>query len=156
MTCTPATAIEALSRGQCESTDISVALDYLQGVAKRKTVSFLISDFWAEGFDRSLKLASRRHDLTCVRVSDPIEEKLEGAGFVAFNDAETGEDFVVDTSNKKVREAYKEAEIKRDEDLCKLFLKNGINTFKINTAEPVVTPFISYMNLRQKTRRRIK
>jgi uncharacterized protein (DUF58 family) len=136
------------------STDINVALDYLQSVSKRKSVCFLISDFLADDFEQSMKLASRRHDLTCVRVKDPIEESVQGAGFVAFQDSETGEAIILDTSNKKVRSAYKASEEKREEELCDLFNKNGINTFKIVTDTSVVRPFVNYMRLREKRRRR--
>jgi uncharacterized protein (DUF58 family) len=135
-------------------TNIGAAVDFMQQVVKRKSLCFLLSDFWAEGYEHSLKMASRRHDLTCVRVGDPIEEEVHSAGLVAFQDAETGEPLIVDTSDKKFRQAYQAAETTRDEALRNLFRKNGINTFRVRTGDSVVTPLMQYMRQREHLRRR--
>jgi len=138
------------SKGQ--ATNIGEALDFLNSVTKRQNVCFVISDFWADDYERSLKLVARRHDMTCVRVHDPIEKRFENAGIVGFQDAETGEALFLDTSSLKVRNAYAHEEEQRDQDLQTLFRKNNIKTFAISTKESVVAPLVAYMKNRKRRR----
>ena len=89
-----------------KGTDISTALEYLIKVTKRKTVSFLVSDFITEGFEHTLRIANKRHDIIAVSVTDPRELEIPDIGFVELEDAETGETTLIDTTDKKVREKF--------------------------------------------------
>ncbi|MYJ12682.1 MAG: DUF58 domain-containing protein, partial [Gemmatimonadetes bacterium] len=71
-------------------TDIAGALEYLARVTRRRAVAFLVSDFLAEGYERALSVAARRHDLVAVRVGDAREAAIPAMGFVEFEDPETG------------------------------------------------------------------
>ena len=113
-------------------------------VTKRRSMVFLISDFWATGFDHQLRLAGRRHDLVCVRTQDPQEMRLADAGIVDYRDAETGETHLIDTSNTAVREAFAAAARERQERLKGMFRKAKAGTFTISPETSVVTPLIEY------------
>ena len=87
-------------------TDIGAALDYLNRVTRRKSVVFLVSDFVASGYERALRVAGRRHDLVAVALQDPRETALPDVGIVELEDAETGEEILVDTSDPVVRDSF--------------------------------------------------
>lgn len=91
------------TKPQGRETDIGEALTYLSHLAKRKTVTFLISDFFDDEFDAALRIVSRKHDIVPVMVSDAFEVKFPALGLVDLEDPETGERATVDTSNPRVR-----------------------------------------------------
>lgn len=87
-------------------TDISGALKFLSNVLKKKSIVFLLSDFLAEDYDHNLRITGRKHDLTGIRVYDPMETELPRLGVVSMQDAETGEIRWVNTQSRSVRDAY--------------------------------------------------
>ena len=88
-------------------TDISQALKFLSGTQKKKAIVFMISDFIADDdYEKTLKIASKKHDITGVRVYDIREEKMINIGLVAMQDAETNETQWVNTNSKTVRLQY--------------------------------------------------
>jgi len=87
-------------------TDLSVPLTWLSRVVPRKAVVFLVSDFLAQGYDRELKLVGRKHDLVPVVIRDPLEESFPAMGLVDFEDPESGERLLVDTSDPSVRARF--------------------------------------------------
>lgn len=140
--------------GAGSRTDVSQALEYMLRVTKRRSMVFLISDFWASGFDHQLRLAGRRHDLVCVRTQDPQEISLADAGVVDYIDAETGQSHLIDTSDKAVREAFAAAARDRHERLKGMFRKARAGTFTISPETSVVTPLIEYFrDLGRRSRR---
>src|SRR5215475_8593428 len=90
-------------------TDIPAALEHLGLVTKRRCVVFLISDFLTPGWRRALRVASRRHDVVAVVLEDPREAELPAVGLVELEAAETGERYVADTRDWRVRQAYARA-----------------------------------------------
>jgi len=81
-------------------TDIGTALEYLNRVTTRRSVVFLVSDFLAEGYEAAIRVSSRRHDLIAVEIQDPRESDLPDMGIVELEDAETGEEIFLDTSDR--------------------------------------------------------
>jgi uncharacterized protein (DUF58 family) len=71
--------------------NIEAGLEFLGRVAKRKSVAFLLSDFYDTGWEAAVRIARRRHDLIPIVVTDPLEEALDGGGMMAFEDPKTGE-----------------------------------------------------------------
>jgi uncharacterized protein (DUF58 family) len=96
-------------------TNLSAGLEYLGKVARRKTVSFLVSDFLSSGWERALRMSRRRHDVVPVVISDPFEERLPSVGLVAFEDIETGEVLEFDTSGPEAREYIERVAALREE-----------------------------------------
>lgn len=89
-----------------KGTDISGALEYLNRVATRRTVTFIISDFYEMDYKKSLSIANKRHDIVAVSITDPRELDLPDTGIIILEDAETGRSFTVDTSSHAVRRQY--------------------------------------------------
>src|SRR5262249_51529632 len=87
-------------------TNLKLALDTLSKVAKRRSGAFVVSDFFTSGFERSLALAAAKHDVIPVMLVDPRDEELPDVGLATFEDLETGEEVVVDTRSRAVREHY--------------------------------------------------
>lgn len=135
--------------GQGASTDIAGALRFLLNMARKKAMVFLISDFWAQGFETLLKMAARRHDVICARTQDPQESILAKGGIVAYQDAESGISRYIDTSNVRVRLAFEQAAKDQDEILNQIFMKAGVDSLKLTTGEPVVGSLGRYLQRRQ-------
>ncbi|HZO12006.1 MAG TPA: DUF58 domain-containing protein [Polyangiaceae bacterium] len=121
-------------------TNLALALQTLVRVTKRRSVAFIISDFFAEGFERELALASAKHDVIPVMLVDPRDEELTDIGVCAFEDLETGEEILIDTSDKRVRKHYAEGmrsiRVERD----KLFRKLGLDRVLVRTDGDFVKP----------------
>jgi uncharacterized protein (DUF58 family) len=121
-------------------TNLKLALETLSKVAKRKSVCFVISDFFASGFERALALAAVKHDVVPVMLVDPGDEEMPDVGLASFEDLETGEEIVVDTSDARVREHYKKTMkgVRRDRE--KLFNKLALDSVIVRTDGSFVTP----------------
>jgi len=89
-----------------KGTNISEALRFLSSVVKKRSIVFTLSDFQDEAYDKNLKIAANKHDLTAIRIIDPAEEQLPNIGLVQMQNPETGSINWVDTSSKVVREKY--------------------------------------------------
>jgi uncharacterized protein (DUF58 family) len=102
-------------------TNIPAALHFMNGVTKRRAVTFLVSDFMEDNYEMPLRVANRRHDVIAVAVSDPRESDLPDVGLVSVVDAETGKEALVNTSDPHVRDRYaKESQqrvVRRDDIL---------------------------------------
>ena len=122
------------------ATDLSVALQTLVKVARRRSVAFLLSDFFATGYERALSLASARHDVVPVMIVDPRDEEMPDVGLANFQDLETGEDILVDTSDRYVREHYKASMRTLRQRQIDLFRKFGLDHCVVYTHEPYIGP----------------
>lgn len=116
------------------------ALNCLNRVHNRRTVTFLISDFLHESQDDSLfnklALTNQRHDLICVALSDPRELELPKVGLVTLEDAETGETVEVDTNDSRIRQNYTEMNRKRMERFTNNMRKKGLDWIEAKTDKP--------------------
>ncbi len=133
-------------------TDLNSVLDYMLKVTKRKSTCFLISDFFTDHFEKTLRLAANRHDVVCVRVEDRRELELVPIGFAEFEDSETGERFILDTSDESVRTLFKNTHNNDKKEERELFKRCKIGHFTIGTGDDqVVSPLITF--LRERNRR---
>ncbi len=130
-------------------TDINNALESLNATVKKKGIVFLLSDFDSDSFEKSLRAASKRHDVIAVEVSDPAETVLPDVGLVALIDAETGEEVLVDSSNEGFRQQYEKEMTAKNSALVKLFASNGIDHIKVRTDLPPVDPLIKFFRKRE-------
>ena len=119
-----------------KGTDIAGALEYLARVTRRRAVVFLVSDFLAEGYERALSVAARRHDLVAVRVGDVREEEVPPMGFVEFEDPETGERVVVNTSARAFRERFGAARAAARGRVAELFRRSKVDAIDVTTGVP--------------------
>ncbi len=140
--------------GAGQRTDIGGALDFLTKVSSRRSMVFLISDFWAQNYERALHLAGGRHDMICVRIEDPLERALASAGIVAFEDAETGDWVEVDTGDAGVRAAFEKSAAERAQAIRTLCHKDQLGLIDVGTEAPLIGPLVGYFRERGRRRRR--
>lgn len=136
---------------QGRRTDIGQALAYLHRVSRRRTVSFLVSDFLASGYETPLRIAHRRHDIIPVSITDGRELQLPRVGFLALQDLETGAQVVVDTASAAVRAAYAQQRRAAIERRQQLFRTLGIRSIELQTDAPYLPPLLRFF--RQRARR---
>lgn len=91
---------------QGRKTDINVPLAYLTNVIKKKSITFVMSDFISPGYETTLRLAAKRHDVIGIHVHDPAEFMLPDAGMIRMRDPESGQIAVVDSGDYKVKAAF--------------------------------------------------
>ncbi len=139
---------ESSEEDRSSRTDIAVALEYMNQILKRRATVFLISDFLAEGFDRDLQIANKRHDLVAIRLIDPLEERLPGVGLVEFEDLETGETILLDTSMAEIRETVEENALTEKNKLDKAFKSIGVDHIDIYTDQSYVQPLTRFFRAR--------
>jgi len=89
-----------------QGTNLSEALIYLNNIEKKRSITFILSDFMTEGYDQALTIAAKKHDIIGVHIHDKREEKLPDVGLIQVADAETGTQRIIDTSDPNVRAAY--------------------------------------------------
>lgn len=120
-------------------TDVALGLDFLNHVLRRRAVVFLVSDFIDERYERPLTVAARRHDLIALTVLDPRELDLPAEGLVAFEDAESGEQVLVDLSDPpsrgRILKAIAETRTARERTLARA----GADSTTLVVGEPYET-----------------
>jgi uncharacterized protein (DUF58 family) len=131
-------------------TDIGLALDYLNRVQRRRAVSFLVSDFQDEEFEKKLQVAGKRHDLVALSVRDPREEELPAVGLVELRDAETGEHALADTFDRAVRDTFSQNARARLETLRRLFRSTAVDQVEIRCDEDYMRPLVKFFRMRER------
>jgi uncharacterized protein (DUF58 family) len=129
-------------------TDVSQALKFLSGTQKKKAIVFLISDFMSDEYEHTLKIASKKHDITGIRVFDIREEKLPNLGMVPMLDAETGETQLVNTGSKAIRMEYEKEYQSKVDYFIETFRKSGSGVVNTRVDESYVTKLLSYFKSR--------
>ncbi|QSW87128.1 DUF58 domain-containing protein [Flavobacterium endoglycinae] len=129
-------------------TDVGQALKFLSGTQKKKAIVFMISDFMSDNYEHSLKIASKKHDLTGVRVYDIREERIPNLGMLTMLDAETGKTQLVDTSSKTVRLNYEKHYQERVNYFKDTFRKSGAGIVNTRVDENYVTKLLGYFKSR--------
>ncbi len=135
---------------QSEGTDLGVALDLLGGIGKRRTVAFLISDFIADQYEKSLRVVSAKHDLIPIQVVDPREDELPDVGLALVEDLESGVLVEVDTSNLNVRADYAREAQKQRANREQLFRRLKLDHVTVSTDQDFVKPLTELFRLRQR------
>ncbi|MFL2573367.1 MAG: DUF58 domain-containing protein, partial [Flavobacteriales bacterium] len=133
-------------------TDIAQAIEYFNNVMKKRCICFMLSDYISPSFEKPLKIASKKHDIVALKISDQREMELPDLGLVPFKDAETGEVSLIDTSSKAIRDLFFKNQENKNQELQKLFPKCGVDVIDIYTGEDYVKPLINFFKNREKRR----
>ena len=138
---------------ESNGTAISEAIRYLTGVNKKRCTAFLLSDFLNskkddEALNDALKIATSRHDIIALKVSDPREKEMPDVGVVELQDAETARKVWVDTASKAVRDYYAAAWAEREEKTREMLLHNRIDIADISTDSDYVAELIKLFKKR--------
>jgi len=131
-------------------TNIADALGFLNHIARRRSVVFLVSDFLDEGYQRALQVTNRRHDVIAVTLSDRRERALPAVGLIAVEDAETGQIRYVDSSQRAFRSAYAAGARRREAARDEALHAAKVDRVDIRSEESYVEPLIAFFKERQR------
>ena len=131
-----------------KKTDLAMALKFLSNVMKKKAIVFVLSDFIGDNYKDTLKIASKRHDITGFRVYDKAEENIPNLGMVQMEDAETGELLLVNTASKSVRNNYYAYHRAREDYFIESFSKSGAGVISCRVDESYVKKLLGYFKKR--------
>lgn len=132
------------------STNLDTVLNYFNRVVKRHAIVFLISDCVDTGFEKSLRLTAKKHDLVVIRVSDPAEDQLPDVGLATLQDPETGQVSLINTRSKGLRGRWSNYRKEQTAYLSDLLRKAGVDLVELWTDGPVIKPLTSLFEKRSK------
>jgi uncharacterized protein (DUF58 family) len=136
------------------ATDLRELLLAAQRTIKRRSTLFIVSDFVsAPGWELALGHLAQRHEVTAVRLFDPLEMDLPDIGLVTMKDAETGEQIVVDTHNRRFRERFAAAAEKRETTLREALARAGVDTLELGTDDDLVDSVLRFADLKKQRSR---
>lgn len=130
-------------------TNISEALAYLTRVLKKKAIVFLLSDFLDDQYDRSLKVAAGKHDITGIRLYDRGEQQIPNLGVIPVKDPETGVVRYADTSSSSIRRAYENFYRDRTAYFEQSFSRSGAGSLSSALDESYVRKLLGYFKRRR-------
>ena len=131
-------------------TDIPAALEHLGRVTKRRCVVFLISDFLDPACKPALRIAARRHDVIAVVLEDPRETTLPDVGLVELEEAETGERYVVDTRDARLREAFARQAAAARTERDRMLRSADVDAIVIRTDQPYTNALLRFFRMRER------
>ncbi len=123
---------------QVKGTNLDVAIRYFNGIARQKSIAFILSDFLATGYDNDLKVIGKKHDVIGLKVYDKMDMQLPDAGLIQMEDAETGEVFLMDSGSALVRHNYQKYFLKQSLITKNFFRKAGADLLHLRTDEEYV------------------
>jgi len=130
-------------------TDMVAALDYAARVQRKRAVVFVVSDFLTEGYERSLGLLARRHDVVAARITDPVTATPPRAGLVHLRDLESGRASWVDTSYQPFRDGYAERVAAMRGSLDEVCNKAGVDVLELSPDRSVADPIVQFFRMRE-------
>ncbi|MBF8299306.1 MAG: hypothetical protein HW397_355 [Dehalococcoidia bacterium] len=132
-------------------TDLTVLLERGGSLARRRSLVFVVSDFLsAPGWEKSLAALSLRHEVVAVRLYDASESDLPDVGLLYVEDAETGDQLLVDTHDKKFRQRFKETAQNREVALRAALARSGVPILELSTEDDLVKKLIGYASIRKR------
>jgi uncharacterized protein (DUF58 family) len=135
-------------------TNIAQALEYLNRVIRRRSIVFVVSDFLTAGYTTALRVANRRHDMIAVTITDPRELDMPAVGLVELQDAETGEEILIDTNDAEWRRLYHDRHTALRAERDQRFTALGVDTIHIQTSRPYIDPVVQFFKARERRIRR--
>lgn len=134
---------------QSKKTDIERALSCVSNVIKKRSIIFVLSDFYNQDFAKPLKILKKRHDVIAIRINDTRETEIPDVGLIQLEDEETGEQLLVDTSDESFRKNYAKLMNREETRLNHIFNKNKVDTISINTDISYELPLRKFFKIRQ-------
>jgi uncharacterized protein (DUF58 family) len=134
-------------------TNLNLFLQSALNSIKRRSLIFIISDFISEpGWEKPLSLLNQRHEVLAIRLWDPREVELPDIGVVVMEDAETGEQLYVDTHDRKFRQRFNDAALRREAALTESFKHAGVDALSLSTEEDLVRAIVRFAQQRKQRR----
>jgi uncharacterized protein (DUF58 family) len=131
-------------------TALADLLKAADGVIKRRSVVFVVSDFIsAPGWPAAMQRLAMRHEVVAVRLYDPLEMALPDVGLVTVEDAETGEQLLIDASDPAFRERYGAIAEQQEAELRDALAMSGVDTLELATDDDLLEALLRYADLRR-------
>jgi uncharacterized protein (DUF58 family) len=134
------------------NTDIESALAFLGRVTRKRTVSFLISDYLDTGYERPLRLAAKRHEMIAVLLSDPGDFRLPPGGLVTFRDLESAAVLTFDASDRQTRRRYRHQRRREYFNTLEILKAAGIDCVEIDTSTAAADALLRFFLRRERAR----
>jgi uncharacterized protein (DUF58 family) len=136
-------------------TDLTAVLEHALGAIRRRSLVLLVSDFiTGPGWERPLLQLTERHEVVAIRLLDPRESDLPDAGVIVVEDAETGEQLTVDSSDAEFRQRLREAGEEREAELRAATRRAGVDIHEVSTADSLLQTIVRIAESRKQHRRR--
>jgi uncharacterized protein (DUF58 family) len=135
-----------------QGTNLRTALQHLNRTASRRSVVFLISDFQDSGYERTLRITRRRHDLIPMLVMDQREMELPAVGLLRLRDPESGRNLTIDTLSRSHRQAFRHRMNYLAKQRDEMFRRLGLPTVQLRTGEDFVEPLQRFFHRREQRR----
>jgi len=130
-----------------KQTNIDEALKFLSSILKKKAIVFILSDFMDDDYERSLKIAGNKHDITGIKIYDKHDEEIPNLGMVPMLDNESGAISLINTSSKKIRQNYKTNALRLNDYFKSSFKRSGCGAIKTRVDESYVKKLLSYFKM---------
>jgi len=141
-------------RSKSGPTDLRVLLQTAFALIRRRSLVFVVSDFMsAPGWEEALARLSLRHEVIAVRLFDPLEMELPDLGLVTVQDAETGEQILVDTHDRRFRKRFAFIAEQREKALRTAFRQAGVDALELSTDDDLVDAVLRFADLRKRRSR---
>lgn len=131
-----------------KKTNINEGLSFLNNILNKKSIVFVLSDFFDQGYKKSLNVLSKKHDVVGLRIYDSFEQKVQNIGFSLFYDLENKHKYWVDTSSKKVLSQIKNNYNKSVEYCQNSFLKSGASLIDLEVNESYINKLLVFFKNR--------
>jgi uncharacterized protein (DUF58 family) len=136
------------------ATRLETLLAGAAGMVRRRSSIFVVSDFYSEpGWEQALSRLAMRHDVTAVRLFDPLESSLPEVGLLSLRDSETGETLLVDTDDAGFRRRFELAAARREARLQEGLSQAGVDTLELATDDDLLEAVLRFVDLRQQRHR---
>ncbi|HQB40236.1 MAG TPA: DUF58 domain-containing protein [Candidatus Cloacimonadota bacterium] len=137
-----------------KQTKIEKAIEFVWKIAKKKSIVFIISDFFDTGYEHSLKILSKKHDVVAFRIIDPTEIELPDAGIIHMQDPETGKTITINSSSNQFRDSFQKYISQQNNEIEKRFKRMKIDFLTIKTNEEYIKNLIKFFKNRVKRLKR--
>ncbi|MCE2660033.1 MAG: DUF58 domain-containing protein [Rubrivivax sp.] len=143
---------QASRRGS--GTALAELLGMAERAIRRRSMVFVVSDFIsAPGWEDALGRLARRHEVMAVRLFDPLEMSLPDVGLVTLEDAETGEQLFVDSTDTAFRTRYERIAAEREATLLQALARSGADTLELATDDDLLESLLRCVQLRRQRAR---
>lgn len=133
-----------------QKTGLKEALEYYYKMSKKRSIIFVISDFFDQDYKKTLQIVAQKHDVVAIRILDPREYEIPEVGFITFQDAETGKEVIINANDKKLRDRYEKYIQKIIHELPQLLKKLKIDLIDIRTDTDYINDIVKFFKERAK------
>lgn len=139
---------------ESKGTNLGNAVRYLYRLLTKRSIIFILSDFFDEGYDNELKILAKKHDVVAIQVVDDSEMELPRLGLLHLYDPETGKRFLINTFNNKIRKSFREKTLRRQNEIEERFRKMRVDLIALRTGDNYVTELMKFFKKRIRRRNR--